>query len=82
MNVFFRVCAVLVTLLVSMTVQAQTKPHKPIPVRVVIVTTFELGEDTGDVPGEFQAWVERFPLKRPVEILVITPGEQPFVRTH
>lgn len=34
----------------------------PIPVRVVIVTTFELGADTGDAPGEFQYWVERLPL--------------------
>ena len=34
----------------------------PIPVRVVVVTTFELGRDTGDTPGEFQNWVERLPL--------------------
>ncbi len=33
-----------------------------IPIRVVVVTTFEPGEDTGDVPGEFQYWVERLPL--------------------
>jgi purine nucleoside permease len=33
-----------------------------IPVRVVVVTTFELGEDSGDTPGEFQYWVERLPL--------------------
>jgi purine nucleoside permease len=33
-----------------------------LPVRVVVVTTFELGNDTGDMPGEFQAWVERLPL--------------------
>lgn len=33
-----------------------------IPVRVVIVTTFELGNDTGDMPGEFQHWVEKLPL--------------------
>jgi purine nucleoside permease len=31
----------------------------PIPVKVVVVTMFERGEDTGDVPGEFQLWVER-----------------------
>src|SRR5690348_11515466 len=31
----------------------------PIPVRVVVVAMFERGEDTGDVPGEFQLWVER-----------------------
>ncbi|MBS0373563.1 MAG: purine nucleoside permease [Proteobacteria bacterium] len=34
----------------------------PLPVRVVVVTTFEIGEDTGDTPGEFQFWVERLPL--------------------
>ena len=32
---------------------------KPWAVRAVIVTTFEVGADTGDVPGEFQLWVER-----------------------
>lgn len=37
---------------------AQT-PGKPWPIRVVIVTTFESGNDTGDAPGEFQFWVER-----------------------
>jgi purine nucleoside permease len=31
----------------------------PIGVKVVVVTMFERGEDTGDVPGEFQLWVER-----------------------
>ncbi len=35
-----------------------------IPVRVVVVTTFELGADTGDTPGEFQTWVERLPLNQ------------------
>ena len=32
---------------------------QPIPVKVVVVTMFERGEDTGDQPGEFQFWVER-----------------------
>jgi purine nucleoside permease len=31
----------------------------PIRIKVVVVTMFERGEDTGDVPGEFQLWVER-----------------------
>jgi len=38
--------------------QAETLVQ-PIPVKVVVVTMFERGEDTGDVPGEFQLWVER-----------------------
>ena len=32
---------------------------RPIRVKVVVVTMFERGEDTGDTPGEFQLWVER-----------------------
>ena len=33
-----------------------------IPIRVVVVTTFEIGKDVGDTPGEFQTWVEKLPL--------------------
>jgi purine nucleoside permease len=32
---------------------------KPIVVKVIVVTTFEVGADTGDQPGEFQYWAER-----------------------
>jgi purine nucleoside permease len=34
-------------------------PDHPLKVKVVILTTFEIGADTGDTPGEFQYWVER-----------------------
>ena len=37
-----------------------------IPIKVVVVTMFELGEDTGDQPGEFQYWVERMPLDQQI----------------
>lgn len=30
-----------------------------LPVKVVIVTMFEIGKDSGDAPGEFQLWKER-----------------------
>ena len=30
-----------------------------LPVKVVFVTMFEIGEDLGDAPGEFQFWRER-----------------------
>lgn len=36
----------------------------PIPVRVAIVAMFEVGQDTGDRPGELQTWVERDHLDR------------------
>jgi len=38
---------------------AQERPAKPIAVKVVVVAMFERGEDSGDVPGEYQYWVER-----------------------
>jgi purine nucleoside permease len=41
---------------------------KPIPVKVVVVTMFERGEDTGDAPGEFQFWVEREHLDRIIPV--------------
>lgn len=31
----------------------------PLPVRIVVVTMFEVGQDSGDAPGEFQFWKER-----------------------
>lgn len=37
---------------------------RPIAVKVVVVTMFEQGQDTGDVPGELQYWVERDHLDR------------------
>ena len=32
---------------------------RPIPVKVVVIAMFEIGQDTGDQPGELQFWVER-----------------------
>src|ERR1043165_1658969 len=40
----------------------------PIPIKVVVLTAFEVGQDIGDVPGEFQAWAERYPLTETVKI--------------
>jgi len=37
---------------------------RPIAVKVVVVTMFEVGADTGDAPGELQYWVERDRLDR------------------
>ncbi len=51
---------------------------KPWVVRAVIVTTFEVGKDTGDTPGEFQFWVEREHLDEVVEF----PGGTHPLRTN
>ena len=50
----------------------------PIAVKVVIVTTFEIGNDTGDKPGEFQFWVEREHLDR----ILPFPGGVHSLRTN
>ena len=48
------------TFLLSLTVAGA----ETIPVKVVVVSMFERGADTGDQPGEFQYWVERLPLSK------------------
>jgi len=40
----------------------------PIPIKVVVLTTFEVGEDLGDRPGEFQFWAERYPLTHTLSV--------------
>jgi purine nucleoside permease len=50
---------------VSPAAHAETKP---IPVKVVVLATFEIGEVTGDRPGEFQPWVEGVPLTQTITV--------------
>lgn len=40
---------------------------KPIEVKMVVITMFEIGEDSGDRPGEFQLWKEQFQLNQEFE---------------
>lgn len=54
---------------------AQIAPLRP---RVVIVSYFEMGADTGDQPGELQFWVERDHLDRVIEV----PGMSRAVRAN
>ena len=52
-------------LLVAPLAAAVAHAQEPrIPVKVVVVAMFELGNDTGDRPGELQYWVERKKLDR------------------
>jgi purine nucleoside permease len=53
---------------------------EPIPVRVAVVVTFEVGADRGDRPGEFQYWAEREHWPRQIQVPgvdhpVLTDGE-------
>jgi purine nucleoside permease len=62
------------SLLLSVCASAQ----KPWPIRAVVVATFEVGNDTGDTPGEFQFWVEREHLDEVIEF----PGGVRPLRTN
>ena len=61
-DIALRVAFVASVLAVALTIAGTASAAEPIPIKVVVVTMFEIGEDTGDTPGEFQNWVEKFPL--------------------
>jgi purine nucleoside permease len=46
-------------LLLATTCALAQTPQPPIEIKVVVITMFEVGADTGDTPGEYQYWVER-----------------------
>ena len=52
------VAALVFTVLLTACVSGPRSP-KPIEVKVVVVTMFEIGADSGDLAGEFQLWHER-----------------------
>lgn len=57
---FLRALVGIAPLWCGQTFAQEAKPAvTPIPVKVVVVAMFERGEDAGDVPGEYQYWVER-----------------------
>lgn len=68
----------LCVLLLSIPLAGVSAEPKPWPIRAVIVTTFETGQDTGDAPGEFQFWVEREHLNQTLEF----PGGVHPIRTN
>ena len=62
-----RNCLFFLLMIVCSVAGIAVSQEKPWAVKVVIVTTFEPGEDTGDVSGEFQYWVEREHLDEKLE---------------
>jgi purine nucleoside permease len=40
-----------------------------LPIKVIVLSGFEVGDDTGDAPGEFQFWVEREHLTGTLRVL-------------
>ena len=55
------VLAVLIGLVISVlsTHAYANGEEKPMEVKVVVVSMFEIGDDEGDAPGEFQLWKAR-----------------------
>lgn len=58
-----RFCSLLFFLLIATIASAEV-----IQPKVVVVAMFEVGQDTGDAPGEYQFWVERLHLDRVVPL--------------
>lgn len=77
MRIHFHALAV-VFLALPLTAVASPAQQKPWPIRAVIVATFEVGNDTGDAPGEFQFWAEREHLDEVIEF----PGGVHPLRTN
>jgi len=73
----FRILPFSLLLLLAL-VPCANAQQKPWPVKIVIVTTFEVGADTGDTPGEFQFWVEREHLTESLDF----PGGVHAIRTN
>jgi len=63
----FRILLFVTLFLATLKVAPAAEPFRP---KVVVVTTFEIGADTGDKPGEFQFWAER---ERLTETIIV-PG--------
>ena len=59
----FRVLALILALLIPAGAFA-----RPIPIKVVVLTTFETGASSAKTSGEFQAWAARYPLTTPVKV--------------
>ena len=65
MNILTKTVSKTLVLTLLLTIGACSKQQQksdPIKVKVVVITMFEAGEDSGDRPGEFLNWVEKFPL--------------------
>jgi purine nucleoside permease len=54
-----------ITMLAFSAVPAQAD-HKIIPVRVVVITTFQAGDDNDPTAGEFGNWVLKLPLPQTI----------------
>lgn len=59
-------------LLCALSLPAPAAPREAaaerIPVKVIVLAGFEVGDDTGDAPGEFQFWAEREKLTDRIDV--------------
>ena len=69
----FRVLALILALLIPAGAFA-----KPIPIKVVVLTTFETGASSAKTSGEFQAWAARSKLSTNTSCLKESSSESGF----
>ncbi|MBX2841195.1 MAG: purine nucleoside permease [Flammeovirgaceae bacterium] len=75
MKSFFNLFLIIFTLLIACSTPSKKEEsneikEEKIPIKVVVISMFELGEDESDNPGEFQYWVERIPLTEKISFPV------------
>src|SRR5258708_38411581 len=55
--------------IVAVALASSVHAQKKIPIKVIVLSGFEVGDDTGDAPGEFQYWAEREKLTGTLDIV-------------
>ena len=68
MKMKFRTNSLLCATSLLLSLAASTYSAEIIRPKVVVIATFEVDQDTGDKPGEFQLWVEREKLANPINV--------------
>ena len=61
--------ALLILALVAIAGAPRAPGAEKTPIKVIVLSGFEVGDDTGDAPGEFQFWAEREKLTETIEVL-------------
>ena len=54
--------------ILTVTALSSLQAGEKIPIKVIVISCFEVGDDTGDAPGEFQFWYEREHLTERIEV--------------
>jgi len=64
-----RIPVLLLSAVAALAAAPRVRGAERIPIKVIVLSGFEVGDDTGDAPGEFQFWAEREKLTETVDVL-------------